>query len=330
MTLDELKNKVRSSIASDQTREALDAIARWAHGNGMDQTKSDIALLQGDLKSLDRERNLGLLSHSDATLRQNQLNNRVLGLLASLETTSDSNSSDHITINKTITVPKDFKGGVISNVIPPMTPDQFKTVKEQVPITPTIYFSYAWGDEQETGESREQIVHDLYLSLKDDGYPVMRDKEDVDYRDLISDFMKQIGKGDCIVVAISDKYLKSEYCMFEMYEIYRNSKREKAPFLDKIFPIRVESIALSQPKVLASYFQYWLEKEKEWEELIKMFGTRISSEQQNQYRRVKEIAHELGDFLSFLNDMNAKSKAILSKDNFAEIKKAIQAKSGRA
>ncbi len=326
MTLNELKSKIRTFIASAQTKEALDAIARWAHGNGMEQTKGDIALLQGDLKLLDRERNLGLLSHSDATLRQNQLNNKVLGLLASLETTSGSNSSDHITINKTITVPKDFKGGVISNIISPLPTD----VVSSEPVETGIYFSYAWGDEHETGESREQIVHDLYQSLKTDGYRVLRDKEDVDYKGLISDFMKQIGKGDCIVVAISDKYLKSENCMFEMYEIYRNSKLEKGTFLDKIFPIRVESIALSQPKVLASYFQYWLEKEKEWEELIKMFGTRISSEQQNQYRRVKEIAHELGDFLSFLNDMNAKSKAMLSKDNFAEIKKAIQAKSGRA
>ena len=45
--------------------------------------------------------------------------------------------------------------------------------------------------------------------MKKDGYNVVRDKEDVGYKGSISDFMRTIGRGDFIVVAISDKYLKS-------------------------------------------------------------------------------------------------------------------------
>ena len=188
---------------------------------------------------------------------------------------------------------------------------------------PKIYFSYAWGDDDETGESREKIVQELYESLKMDGYNVVRDKEDVGYKGSISDFMKTIGKGNSIIVAISDKYLKSENCMFEMYEIFRNAKLEKEGFIEKIYPIRIESIRLSDPLVLDTYFEHWEKKEKDWEQLIVKRGTRISSEQQEQYRRIKAIAHELGDFLAFLNDINAKTKADLSKNNFEEIKKAI-------
>lgn len=152
---------------------------------------------------------------------------------------------------------------------------------------------------------------------------VVRDKEDVGYKGSISDFMKTIGKGNSIIVAISDKYLKSENCMFEMYEIFRNAKLEKEGFIEKIYPIRIESIRLSDPLVLDTYFEHWEKKEKDWEQLIVKRGTRISSEQQEQYRRIKAIAHELGDFLAFLNDINAKTKADLSKNNFEEIKKAI-------
>ena len=188
---------------------------------------------------------------------------------------------------------------------------------------PAIYFSYAWGDDNEEGESREKIVQELYESLKMDGYNVVRDKEDVGYKGSISDFMKTIGKGNSIIVAISDKYLKSENCMFEMYEIFRNAKLEKEGFIEKIYPIRIESIRLSDPLVLDTYFEHWEKKEKDWEQLIVKRGTRISSEQQEQYRRIKAIAHELGDFLAFLNDINAKTKADLSKNNFEEIKKAI-------
>jgi hypothetical protein len=84
-----------------------------------------------------------------------------------------------------------------------------------------IYFSYAWGDENEQGESREKIVNELYQSLKRDHYKVIRDKNDIEYKGFISEFMRRIGEGKCVVVVISKKYLKSPYCMFELYEIAR-------------------------------------------------------------------------------------------------------------
>ncbi len=59
-----------------------------------------------------------------------------------------------------------------------------------------VYFSYAWDDKDQQGESREKMVHALYLSLQKDGYRVVRDKEDLGYKDLISDFMKRIGGDD--------------------------------------------------------------------------------------------------------------------------------------
>lgn len=189
---------------------------------------------------------------------------------------------------------------------------------------PEIFFSYAWGDDYEEGESREEIVNKLYENLKDDKYVVVRDKVDLGYKGLISSFMVRIGKGDFIVVAISDKYLKSPYCMYELYEVYRNSKLEAKGFIDKIYPIRVEQLNLNNPKVLGEYFEFWQNLEKEWEDLIVTFGTRITVAQKSEYDKIKEIAAKLGDLLDILKDMNSLTKQILSKDNFAEIKKAIE------
>src|SRR5689334_4833282 len=100
-----------------------------------------------------------------------------------------------------------------------------------------IFFSYAWDNQNEEGESREKIVNDLYETLKKENYNVVRDKTDLRYKGLISDFMRRIGKGNYIVVAISDKYLKSQYCMFELLEIFRKSNSDKDTFKEKIFPI---------------------------------------------------------------------------------------------
>lgn len=187
-----------------------------------------------------------------------------------------------------------------------------------------IYFSYAWADSTDT--DREKIVQELYESLKADGFNVILDKEDLAYRGMISDFMKEIGQGDFIIVAISDKYLKSAYCMYEMYEIFRNSKLDLANFREKIYPIKIESLNLSSPAVLGEYFDHWEQKEQEWEALIKKRGTRIAPAQYERYQRIKAIANELGEFLDFLSDINTKTTDLLSADNFAAIKQAITQK----
>ncbi|MFN3851055.1 MAG: COR domain-containing protein [Spirosomataceae bacterium] len=189
--------------------------------------------------------------------------------------------------------------------------------------SPEIFFSYAW-DKAEDSKSGEKIVKELYESLKVDGKRVIIDRQDLGYKSSISDFMLRIGKGDFIVVAISDAYLKSINCMYEFYEIYKNSKLNKEVMLQRIYPIRVESISLNKPTVLEFYIDYWERLEKEWEGLILKKATRIGASQQQKFKKIQAIASELGDFLDFLNDINSKTKEDLSRNNFEEIKRAIE------
>jgi hypothetical protein len=179
---------------------------------------------------------------------------------------------------------------------------------------PKVFFSYAWGGE------REKIVDDLYDSLKKaETYEVVRDKIDLGYKGLISEFMKGIGKGNFVVIALSDKYLRSEYCMFELYELYRNSSLDRHELLKKIYPIRVENLDLNNTNVLRDYFTYWKELEAEWKSLVTDFDA-----DQRKYRRIQAIRTSVSDLLPFLNDINSKTKEILSTDDFLEIKNAIK------
>lgn len=193
----------------------------------------------------------------------------------------------------------------------------------QTDKTPEIFFSYAWGDDKEDGESREQIINELYKSLKSENYSVIRDKVDLGYKDSILSFMERIGKGDVVVVALSDKYFKSPYCMFELYEVYRNAKFEKKEFVKSIFPIRVESIALGDPKVLSEYLNHWKTQKEEKEAFIMKFLGQTDSESFKNYERVKNIHSNFLAMVTILKDMNLLNKDILSQDNFAEIKRAI-------
>ena len=89
-----------------------------------------------------------------------------------------------------------------------------------------VYISYAWG-----GES-ERIVNELDADLQSKGILVVRDKRDLGFKGMIRDFMQQIGRGHAVIVVISDKYLKSPNCMYELVEIARNKD-----FYDRVFPI---------------------------------------------------------------------------------------------
>jgi TIR domain len=53
----------------------------------------------------------------------------------------------------------------------------------------------------------------------------------------ISGFMKRIGLADHVIVVLSDKYLRSPYCMTELHSIYQRSVGEKEDFLRRIIPL---------------------------------------------------------------------------------------------
>jgi hypothetical protein len=180
-----------------------------------------------------------------------------------------------------------------------------------------IYFSYAWKDEDDL------IVDKLYKSLRRSGFNVVRDKSNLEYKGRISSFMSDIGKANFILVFISDKYLKSKFCMFELYEIYRYGRMNKDEFIKKLFPIRMEEIRLDSPDVINSYIEYWENEEVKWNDLIKQNSDNVTAEQSNQYQVLKRIITDLGTLLYLLSDINALQKDQLFENDFAEIKSAI-------
>ena len=199
-----------------------------------------------------------------------------------------------------------------------------QALQAQKDNTPKIYFSYAWRDS--TNEDREQFVDELYDGLKKDvnsQYKVIRDKVDPHYKGSIASFMKEIGKGDIVVVAISDKYLKSEYCMYELYELYRNSRLEKEELLKKIFPVRVEHINFNSTEVRKGYYEYWKKLEADTKVLVNEYG-----EDQAKHRMIEAIKNALRDLLLFLADINSLTTELLAEKDFAKMKEAIQQRIG--
>jgi len=189
------------------------------------------------------------------------------------------------------------------------------------PSRRTIYISYAWwGEKGDSWPNHENIVHRLYESLQNGGYDVRWDKTDIGFKKPISEFMGELARGACVVVVISDKYLRSAFCMSELLEIYRNRR-----FQDRIIPIVLGDASISTTPKRMAYIAHWNDELKELEDsvrqhdLLKLLGGQTLKD----LERCRDIERNVDKLLGFLADMNYSTPEKIEAKDFTILKKAI-------
>lgn len=109
-----------------------------------------------------------------------------------------------------------------------------------------FFVSYAWGGESEI------VYTKLKAACESKGIILTSDKTDLNFKELISSFMQRLGQGDYIVIILSENYLKSPNCLFELLEISKNGN-----FNTRIFPIVLKSANIFDPIGIIKYIKYW-------------------------------------------------------------------------
>jgi TIR domain/SIR2-like domain len=179
-----------------------------------------------------------------------------------------------------------------------------------------IYISYAWKGESE--ETADSIEH----ALKEKGISIIRDKKDLGYTGDIKGFMSTIGKGDYVIVIISDKYLRSENCMFELLEINKNGD-----FAGRIFPIVLSDANIYDDIVRIDYLNYWTKKIKDLNEKVSTMedkmGTNNIITKLNLFGDIRRFFDEITGTLSY---MNALTPEMHKESDFSAIVDAIEKK----
>lgn len=176
-----------------------------------------------------------------------------------------------------------------------------------------VYFSYAWG-----GES-ERIVNELDADLQQKGILVIRDKRDLGFKGMIRDFMQQIGRGHAVIVVISDKYLKSPNCMFELVEIARNKD-----FYDRVFPVVLADADIYNPVNRIKYIKYWEDKLRELDEAMKSISSANLQGMREEIDSYDEIRDNISNLTFFLKDMNTLTPEMHENSNFASLISALE------
>lgn len=179
-----------------------------------------------------------------------------------------------------------------------------------------VFISYAWGEET---EEREQIVNQLDRSLQKRGLKIVRDKRDLGYKGSIRKFMERIGEGDCVILVISDKYLRSKNCMYELVEI-----AEHKQFTDRIFPMILEDARIYNAGDRLAYIEHWDKNKLELQEKIRSLRDLSNltgiHEELNDYDRFRD---EIDRLTTVLKDMNTLTPDMLRESDFQQLYDAI-------
>lgn len=186
--------------------------------------------------------------------------------------------------------------------------------------TKEVFISYAWGDDnEEPPYKREEIVNKIDLAFEATDITLIRDKRDLGFKGLIKSFMQLIGRGKAVIVVISDKYLRSQNCMFELVEITANGS-----FYDRIFPIVLKDAQIYDPVESIDYVLHWEEKIQKLDTAMKKVGSANMTgyrEYIDLYTRIRATIAELTDTL---RNMNALSPEMHTESGFSELISAIE------
>lgn len=168
-----------------------------------------------------------------------------------------------------------------------------------------VFISYAWGDDSPEGKERQRVVDRLVDALGKHSEPitVRIDRDEMRPGDLISAFMDRLAAADRVIVVISAKYLRSEYCMYELFKIYQNCRMKAGDFQRRIIPVILPDAGLSGRTALRlKPAIYWKKEEEELEAMmaanLKAVGTSIHMK----FRLIGEFARNTSDMIEYLYD----------------------------
>jgi len=169
-----------------------------------------------------------------------------------------------------------------------------------------VFVSYAWKAENEKAvvDRLEQACHQRDIIL-------LRDNNEIKYKDSILEYMKKLGAGNYIIVVLSDAYLKSRFCMFELLTIHEHKQ-----FHQRVFPIALQGLDINEPETKLDYLDYWDGKIESLEERMQKSRQAHRNGVNEDLNLYMEIRRSCDNLMTILADMNVLTEEIHVETDF--------------
>ena len=156
---------------------------------------------------------------------------------------------------------------------------------------PSVFISYNW-------EANESLADELEAALENLAV-IHRDKKDINDWGNIKEFMKTIRKQDLVVLLISDQYLKSQACLYEVLELMKNED----------WWAHVMSVVDNNAKHMYTtrgrlqYVQYWTSEYSECEKMISDLQRTSTAKSSEELKRIEYIRDTIDEFIMKISEM---------------------------
>ncbi|MFN6569508.1 COR domain-containing protein [Dendronalium sp. ChiSLP03b] len=176
-----------------------------------------------------------------------------------------------------------------------------------------VFISYTWRDEQS-----KPLVAKIEQAFQAKDIKIIRDINAIGYKERFKEFMQRLSRGTCVILVISDQYLKSENCMYELVEIAKDKE-----FYKRIFPIILADANIFKAIERIKYVKYWEEQIKELDKAIKEVSADNLQGIREDIDQYREIRNTIAKLIDLLRDMNTQTEDIHSESEFERLVNAI-------
>jgi hypothetical protein len=186
----------------------------------------------------------------------------------------------------------------------------FKSIKRKIRRImkrEKIFLSYCGKD--------EEIVDEIYNELTNRKLTLTRDKIDLKYKQSLRGFMDSLAGHDYVITVVSDSYLKSKYCMYEIGRLLENEN-----YKSKTLQIILPDAKIFDDNEKYGYIEYWRNEKRILEERLRnnLDNNNISLIERD-LKDYDDIVDNLPKFIDFLRGEKGMLLDNLKKSGYSEL-----------
>lgn len=165
-----------------------------------------------------------------------------------------------------------------------------------------------------------EFYGDLFRSLNDErGLDVVDDTRGMGYKDSIREFIERVGRAACVVVVLSDRYLRDGKCILQLVEVAKNEQ-----FRERIFQITLgKTEILDKPEKRLKYVKYWETKRTELAKELRSIDPANLQGLREDMDNLDAFRDRISGILDSLADMRTLPLERLRENNFEALYQAI-------
>jgi hypothetical protein len=172
---------------------------------------------------------------------------------------------------------------------------------------PKIFLSYSHKDKEIAGR-----VDTFFISKN---IPLTRDVRDAMPYSSLKKFMDTIRDHDYVIMLISNAYLKSTNCMYEVIQFIQEKK-----YIEKTFPIIIDNKAdIFKKEKHIDYIKFWQNKYEGFKNKINNLENTGTAQSHVELDKIDKIQSNIGDFLNKIADLKCFSLGELESTNYKTI-----------